>query len=197
LDKACGLYSPPHKTGELINFRARASYTSGLLPSVGGFSQRERGRRLHMARCVGVFALVLAVLLLTPSVTSAQAIGGTVTDPSGSVLPGVTVEVKSPALIEQVRTAFTNGAGQYQIIELRPGTYSVTFTLPGFGTLVREGIELTTGFTASVDVQLRVGVIAETVTVTGASPLVDVQNVTQQRVATREIIDTMPVAKSF
>ncbi|PYR34648.1 MAG: hypothetical protein DMF90_16395 [Acidobacteria bacterium] len=100
-----------------------------------------------MARCVGVIALVLAVLLLTPSVTSAQAIGGTVTDTSGSVLPGVTVEVKSPALIEQVRTAFTNGAGQYQIIELRPGTYSVTFTLPGFGTLVREGIELTTGFT--------------------------------------------------
>ncbi|PYR37352.1 MAG: hypothetical protein DMF90_07145 [Acidobacteria bacterium] len=150
-----------------------------------------------MARCVGVFALVLAVLLLTPSVTSAQAIGGTVTDPSGSVLPGVTVEVKSPALIEQVRTAFTNGAGQYQIIELRPGTYSVTFTLPGFGTLVREGIELTSGFTATVDVQLRVGTVQETVTVTGASPLVDVQNVTQQRVATREVIDTMPVAKSF
>ena len=138
-----------------------------------------------MTRCAGVFALVLAVLLLTPSVTSAQAIGGTVTDPSGSVLPGVTVEVKSPALIEQVRTAFTNGAGQYQIIELRPGTYSVTFTLPGFGTLVREGIELTSGFTATVDVQLRVGTVQETVTVTGTSPLVDVQNVTQQRVATR------------
>ena len=109
-----------------------------------------------MTRHVGVGVLVVAGLLMAPRVTSAQAIGGTVTDPSGSVLPGVTVEVRSPALIEQVRTAFTNGAGQYQIIELRPGTYRVTFTLPGFGTLVREGIELTTGFTASIDVQLRV-----------------------------------------
>src|SRR5437667_5924853 len=160
-------------------------------------SVSTRKEAAKMTRHVGVGVLVVAGLLMAPRVTSAQAIGGTVTDPSGSVLPGVTVEVRSPALIEQVRTAFTNSVGQYQIIELRPGTYRVTFTLPGFGTLVREGIELTTGFTASIDVQLRVGTVNESVTVTGASPLVDVQNVTQQRVATREIIDTMPVAKSF
>src|SRR5437867_4047168 len=150
-----------------------------------------------MMKYVGVGVLVIAGLLLAPRVTSAQAISGTVTDAPGSVLPGVTVEARSPALIEQVRTVFTDGAGLYQIVELRPGTYSVTFMLTGFGTLIREGIELTTGFTANVDAQLRVGAVSETVTVTGATPVVDVQNVTQRQVATREIIDTVPVAKSF
>jgi carboxypeptidase family protein len=150
-----------------------------------------------MMRHVGVGVLVIAGLLLAPSVTSAQALGGTVTDATGNIVPGVTVEARSPALIEQVRTAVTNGSGQYQIVELRPGTYSVTFTLPGFSTLVREGIELTSGFTANVDVQLRVGAITETIIVTGATPLVDVQNVTKHTVATREIIDTIPAARSF
>ena len=150
-----------------------------------------------MMRHVGVGVLVVASLLLAPAVTSAQAIGGTVTDTTGSVLPGVTVEARSPALIEQVRTVFTNAAGQYQIVELRPGTYNVTFTLTGFGALVREGIELTGGFTATIDVQLRVGAVSETITVKGATPLVDVQNVTQHRVATREIIDAIPAARSF
>ena len=120
-----------------------------------------------------------------------------ISDSTGSVLPGVTVEVKSPVLIEQVRSAVTNGAGQYQVVDLRPGTYSVTFTLAGFNVLVREGIELTSGFTANVDVQLRVGAISETVTVSGASPLVDVQNTAANRVATREVIDTVPSARTF
>ena len=146
---------------------------------------------------VGVGVLVIAGVLLVPAVTSAQEIGGTVTDATGSVLPGVTVEARSPALIEQVRTVFTDSAGLYEIVGLRPGTYSVTFTLPGFTVVVREGIELTTGFTAKVDIQLRVGALAETITVTGASPIVDVQNTTLRQVATREIIDTIPVAKSF
>ena len=150
-----------------------------------------------MMRHLGVGVLVIASLLLVPSVTSAQAISGTVTDATGNILPGVTVEARSPVLIEQVRTALTNGAGQYQIVELRPGTYSVTYTLTGFSTLVREGIELTSGFTANIDVQLRVGTITETVIVTGATPLVDVQNVTKHTVATREIIDTIPAARSF
>jgi hypothetical protein len=148
-------------------------------------------------RHLGVGVLVIAGLLLAPTVTSAQSIGGTVTDATGNILPGVTVEARSPALIEQVRTAVTNGSGQYQIVELRPGTYSVTYTLTGFSTLVREGIELTSGFTANIDVQLRVGAIEETVVVTGATPLVDVQNVTKHTVATREIIDTIPAARSF
>jgi hypothetical protein len=150
-----------------------------------------------MMRHLGVGVLVIASLLLVPSVTSAQAISGTVTDATGNILPGVTVEARSPVLIEQVRTALTNGAGQYQIVELRPGTYSVTYTLTGFSTLVREGIELTSGFTANLDVQLRVGTLTETVIVTGATPLVDVQNVTKHTVATREIIDTIPAARSF
>src|SRR2546426_7763416 len=149
-----------------------------------------------MTRHVGVGVLI-AGLLLAPGVTSAQSISGTVTDATGNILPGVTVEARSPALIEQVRTAVTNGSGQYQIIELRPGTYSVSFALTGFSTLVREGIELTSGFTANVDVQLRVGALEETVIVTGAAPLVDVQNVTKHTVATREIIDTIPAARSF
>src|SRR5439155_4546417 len=150
-----------------------------------------------MMRHVGVGVLVVVGLLLAPAVTSAQEISGTVTDTTGSVLPGVTVEARSPALTEQVRTVFTDGAGRYEIVGLRPGTYSVTFTLTGFSVVVRQGIELTTGFTANVDAQLRLGVVSETITVTGASPLVDVQNVTQRVVATREIIDTVPVAKSF
>src|SRR5213593_5289951 len=148
-------------------------------------------------RHVGVGVLVITGVLLAPTVSSAQGIAGTVTDTTGSVLPGVTVEARSPALIEQVRTAVTNGAGQYQIVELRPGTYSVSFALTGFSTLVREGIELTSGFTANVDVQLRVGAFTETVVVTGATPLVDVQNVTRHQVATREIIDTIRAARSF
>ena len=142
---------------------------------------------------------VLLFVLLLPALARAQGSGisGTVTDTTGGVLPGVTVEARSPALIEQVRTAITDGAGQYQVVELRPGAYTVTFTLPGFTTVVREGIELTTGFTANVDVQLRVGSVEETITVTGATPVVDVQNVTNRQVATRDVMDTVPVAKSF
>src|SRR3989441_10481907 len=150
-----------------------------------------------MMRHFGVGSLVIVSLLLAPAVASAQGIAGTVTDTTGSVLPGVTVEARSHALIEQVLTAVTNGAGQYQIVELRPGTYSVSFALTGFSTLVREGIELTSGFTANIDVQLRVGAITETVVVTGATPLVDVQNVTKNTVATREIMETIPAARSF
>ncbi len=150
-----------------------------------------------MKRYRGVGVFVVAGLLLAPTVTSAQAISGTVTDATGSVLPGVSVEARSPALIEQVRTAITDGAGKYQITELRPGGYSVTFTLTGFNAVVREGIELTSGFTATIDTQLRVGAVTETITVTGATPLVDVQNVTKHTVATREIIDSIPAARSF
>ena len=152
-------------------------------------------------RCtLGIFltrAAVIAFPILVPSLASAQAIGGTVTDTTGGVLPGVTVEARSPEIIEQVRTAVTDGAGQYQIIALESGTYSVTYSLPGFGTLVREGIELNQGFTASIDVQLSVGDIAETVTVSGASPVVDIQNVDQRQVMDREIIDSIPTGKSF
>ena len=101
-----------------------------------------------------VAACVAAVGLLAPGVALAQQIGGTVTDTTGAVLPGVTVEARSPALIEQVRTVVTNESGQYLIVALQPGEYTVTFTLTGFGTVVRVGIKLTTGFTADVDAEL-------------------------------------------
>jgi hypothetical protein len=110
------------------------------------------------------------------------AIAGEVTDATGAVLPGVTVEVSSPALIEGARTALTDGSGRYSVISLRPGVYTVTFTLSGFSVVRREGVELSAGFTAPVNAQLRLGSLTETVTVTGASPTVDVRNVRTQSV---------------
>src|SRR5262245_6263522 len=126
--------------------------------------------------------LFIAVVLLAPAVAAAQsattgAIAGVAKDTTGAVLPGVTVEASSPALIEKVRTAVTDSNGNYKIVDLRPGTYTVTFTLPGFSTYKREGIELTTGVTATANADMKVGGLEETVTVTGASPVVDIQNV--------------------
>src|SRR6516162_5747890 len=113
-----------------------------------------------MRRFMKLVALLATVLL--PSAAFAQAsIAGTVKDASGAVLPGVTVEASSPELIEKVRTALTDGTGQYRIEGLRPGTYAVTFTLTGFSTVKREGIELTGTFTATVNVDLRVGTVEE------------------------------------
>ena len=123
---------------------------------------------------IATFAAVLAAIVLLPAAAYAQAsIAGQVKDGSGAVLPGVSVEASGPALIEKVRTVSTDGQGLYRIIDLRPGTYSVTFTLSGFSTLRREGVELTTGFTATVNGSLAVGNLQETITVTGASPVVD------------------------
>src|SRR3989442_10500648 len=119
--------------------------------------------------------ILLASIVLIPTAALAQAvIAGTVKDPSGAVLPGVTVEATSPALIEKVRSAVSDGTGQYRIEDLRPGTYTATFTLSGFSTFKREGIELTGNFTATINVDLKVGSLSETVTVTGESPIVDV-----------------------
>ena len=120
-----------------------------------------------------------AMLLLCSRDVFAQgqtAIAGVVRDSTGAVLPGVTIEASSPALIERSRTAVTDSQGQYKIIDLRPGVYSVIFTLQGFNTFRRDGIELTTSFTAQVNADLRVGSLQETVTVTGESPIVDTQN---------------------
>ena len=148
---------------------------------------------------LAALAAVSICLLLAPSPASAQgsSIAGTVADSTGGVLPGVTVEARSPSLIEQVRTAITDGSGQYTIIALEPGTYAVTFSLPGFGTVIREGVELSTGFTATIDIQLSVGDIQETVTVSGASPVVDIQNVEQRQVMDREVMDSIPTGKSI
>jgi len=137
--------------------------------------------------------VVLAVLLMPAGVAAQQsAIAGEVADDSGGVLPGVTVEVASPALIEGVRTAFSDGEGRYAVTNLPPGAYTVTFTLPGFSTILREGVELASGFTASIDAAMQVGGIEETITVTGAAPLVDVQNVRQQVRVTTELRAELP-----
>ena len=147
-----------------------------------------------------VRAIVAFCGLSFASAASAQTnavIAGVVRDTTGAVLPGVTVEVSSPALIERVRSAITDDSGQFKILELRPGTYTVQFSLPGFSSVRREGIELTTGFTASVNAELKVGAIEETVTVSGASPVVDLQNVKTQVVMTREIVDAIPTGRYF
>src|SRR6266478_1792384 len=100
------------------------------------------------ANVVGVgLSVIICVLLLSPAASAQQAtasgIAGVVRDASGGVLPGVTVEAASPALIEKVRSVVTDGEGRYNIVDLRPGTYSVTFTLAGFSIVRREGIALT------------------------------------------------------
>jgi hypothetical protein len=134
-----------------------------------------------------------------PAIAAAQtgSIAGLVRDTSGAVMPGVVVEAASDALIEKVRSATTDEKGQYKIVDVRPGIYTVTFTLPGFNTFKREGIEVTTQFTAPVNAELRVGAITETVTVTGESPVVDTQRIQQVKVMTRDVIDAVPTGKTF
>ena len=143
-----------------------------------------------------VLGLVLSVSAVASAQVSTGSIAGIVRDTSGAVLPGVTVEAASPALIEKVRSVITDASGNYKIIELRPGTYTVTFTLPGFATVKREGVELTSGFTAAVNADLKVGALEETVVVSGSTPVVDVQNVRTQRVLSRDVMDSLPTNKS-
>src|SRR5438309_1062391 len=148
-----------------------------------------------MCRRRDALAVVFVCLfgLGLPSIAPAQAsISGLVQDSSGAVLPGVTVEVSSPALIEKARSTITDSAGRYSIVDLRPGTYTVTFTLAGFNTVKREGIVLTGTFDAQVNADLRVGSIQETITVSGASPVVDVTNNITQVVLTKEQIEVLP-----
>src|SRR5947208_1910830 len=124
---------------------------------------------------------------VSSSAYAQASIAGAVRDSSGAVLPGVTVEAASPALIEKVRTVVTDGSGQYKIESLRPGAYTVSFTLPGFNTVKREGIELTGTFTATVNAEMRVGALEETITVTGETPIVDVQNTKRQIVMNEKL----------
>jgi len=143
---------------------------------------------------------MVGVLLLCARDLSAQgqtAIAGVVRDATGAVLPGVTIEASSPALIERTRTAITDSQGQYRIIDLRPGVYSVTFTLQGFNTFRRDGIELTNTFTAQVNAELKVGSLQETITVTGQSPIVDTQNTIKKTTASREAMDVLPTDRNF
>src|SRR6478736_5910210 len=150
-------------------------------------------------RSLTVRCVALLTLVLTPVIASAQTstITGTVKDASGGVLPGVTVEASSPVLIEKSRSAVTSGSGTYSILSLRPGTYTVKFELPGFSTVVREGVVLTSGFTATINVDLKVGALEETLTVTGESPIVDTSNITQRVVMTAEVRDALPTGRNI
>ncbi len=142
--------------------------------------------------------LLVLVLGLFPGVAAAQStISGVVTDPSGAVLPGVTVEAASPALIEKTRTVTTDVQGRYSIVDIRPGVYSVTFSLPGFSSFSREGIQVAANVTVPLNAELKVGSVAETITVTGATPMVDVQQAAQRQVLGREQLDVLPTARSF
>src|SRR5881392_3304303 len=144
------------------------------------------------------FVALLAFVALVPSIALAQAsLTGVVKDASGAVLPGATVEAASPALIEKVRAAVTDGSGQYRIENLRPGTYEVTFALTGFRTVKRPGIELTGSFVATVNADLQVGSLEETITVTGETPVVDVQSAKRQEVLSNDVVAAIPTGRSY
>src|SRR5436190_2028878 len=140
----------------------------------------------------GLIVLLMLGVATTGYAQTLGTISGTAKDATGAVLPGVTVEVASPALIEKVRTATTDGSGAYAVISLPVGTYSVTFTLPGFSTVKRDGVDVVANFTAQVNGELKVGAVAETVTVTGESPLIDVQGAITTRSVTPELIKSIP-----
>lgn len=148
-------------------------------------------------RSIAAAALVLGALMAwAPPAWAQSAIAGVVRDSTGAVLPGVTVEAASDVLIEKVRTATTDGQGQYRIIDLRPGIYAVTFSLPGFITFRHEGLELPTSFTATLNAEMRIGSLEETLVVTGESPTVDIHSATTTQVVEREVWEALPSARN-
>ena len=160
---------------------------------------RVNERTLSALNRMTRLAIVALCVMCLPIVSAAQtgsAITGVAQDATGAVLPGVTVEASSPALIEGVRVGVTDGQGVYRIVNLSPGTYAVNFSLPGFGAYVREGILLASSFTATVDGVLTVGGIAESITVTGEAPLVDTQNVAAVETFRRETIEELPISRT-
>jgi hypothetical protein len=149
-----------------------------------------------MRRVTEILIVVTGMLLLPVASWAQASIGGVVKDASGAVLPGVTVEASSPALIEKVRSVATDGTGQYKIIDLRPGNYSVTFTLTGFSTVKRDNVELTGSNSTTVNADLAVGSVAETLTVTGEAPTVDIQNTNKSTVISNAVQAALPSGRS-
>src|SRR5512132_371081 len=145
-----------------------------------------------MRRVLFVAVALAGALLLPKSVHAQATIAGVIRDASAAVLPGVTVEASSPVLIEKTRTVVTDGTGQYRITDLPPGTYVLTFTLQGFSTVKRDGLVVSGSGVTPVNVELRIGALEETVTVTGESPLVDTQSVRREVVLDNEILSTIP-----
>ena len=143
-----------------------------------------------------VFAL--SCLLMIPAAAYAQgAIAGQVKDASGAVLPGVTIEAASPVLIEKTRSVVTDGSGNYRIEDLRPGTYTVTFTLTGFSTVRRDDILVSGSAVTTTDATLRVGAVEETITVTGETPIVDITQTRRQVVLEHEVVQALPSSRQY
>jgi hypothetical protein len=150
-----------------------------------------------MRSCLRIASLVVMAAVLPGTVLAQATIAGLVKDPSGAVLPGVTVDVSSPALIEKTRTAVTDGTGQYRVVDLRPGTYSVTFALTGFSTVKRDSIEVSGAGVFTINADLRVGAVSETITVTTEAPIVDVQSSRQQAVLSNEVLSSLPSVRGY
>jgi hypothetical protein len=136
-------------------------------------------------------------MLLSTAAYAQSAIVGVVKDSSGAAMPGVTVEAASDVLIEKVKSTISDSDGAYRIADLRPGSYAVTFTLPGFKTFRRDGLILPAEFTATLNAELGVGALEETITVTGASPVVDVTSTSKTAVLNREAMDLIPTGRSI
>jgi hypothetical protein len=145
-----------------------------------------------MRNVSGRLVVALFILLLPAAALAQSGIAGVVKDTTGAIMPGVTVEASSDALIEKLRTAVSDGNGQYKIVDLPPGIYQVSFTLTGFKTVRRQGIVLEGTFTAQVNGELQVGAVEESINVTGASPAVDVINTQGSFVANRDVLDAIP-----
>ena len=156
---------------------------------------------MRLQRVVKWGGLLFASFALVPATALAQsqnaAIAGVARDADGAVLPGVTVEASSPTLIEKTRTAITDRQGAYRIVELRPGSYAVTFRLAGFKTVLSESLELPSSFTATVNADMQPGAVEETRTVAAASTLVDTRNAAQRAVTTRQVMDALPTDRNF
>jgi hypothetical protein len=150
-----------------------------------------------MLRCVKAIGVLVALVIIPTAAYAQASIVGTVKDASGAVLPGVTVEASSPALIEKTRSVVSNGVGQFTIENLRPGTYTVTFSLAGFSSVKREGIELTGLFIATVNADMKVGAVAETITVSGEAPVVDVTSSRTQEVINGSTVNSLPTSRQY
>jgi len=176
-------YFTPEVRNQLLGIVLGSTF-KGLIAglSIGYFSKKVDNLGLGI-----VFGAASAI-----AQGSVGAFSGVVHDSSGAVLPGVTVEASSDALIEKVRSVVSDGQGQYKIIDLRPGTYVLTFSLPGFSTVRREGLALTSGTTVPYNAEMKVGALEETLTVRGETPVVDVQSTRNRQVMGREVLDSVP-----
>jgi hypothetical protein len=152
---------------------------------------------IMLMRVVARGAFALACAFLVPAAFAQGTLTGVVRDASGAVIPGVTIEAASPVLIEKARSATSDGSGQYRIVDLRGGEYTVTFTLQGFTTVKREGVRLAGETIVTVNAEMRVGELAETITVTGDAPTVDIQSSTRQQVLSKDVIDALPTGRNY